>query len=76
IRRRVVEHLTFIDMSLAAQVAKGIGVEMPSGKTEIEDMVSDVKTAVHIKLTKKPLLDQSPALSMEITKKTPSKGAK
>jgi catalase len=76
VRERMVEQITKVDLTLAQEVAKGIGVEPPTQGIidKAAEMIGKGKDKGTQKNKKK--VDKSPALSQENTKKDSIKGRK
>ncbi len=72
--RMVNEILNNISHELATKVAMGIGIDPPSSPaaSKVKDTAENVKKAVVDKVTPGKSVEDSPALSMERTKKTDS----
>lgn len=69
VRKNVVAQLSNVDLDLARQVAKGIGVEEPKQMQKAIGVDYEVIEQLRKELKKKKKVDQSPALSQENTRK-------
>ncbi|MFC6998746.1 catalase [Rufibacter roseus] len=67
VRERMVHNLAHVDLDLAAMVAEGIGVEVPTGS--VAEKVKSTLASFKEKLSSKKMVDESPALSQEKGKK-------
>jgi catalase len=71
VRQRMIDHFANIDMDLAMKAAEGIGISGPKGKG---GWYRDGQELKRTGPSKKPAIERSEALSMEITPKDTIKG--